>query len=126
MYLPRLKLSGSERYRMRCKVLHQGRASIDTPGRYDGFSFAQPTLAGQVDHLRVENRTLIVDVGKLAEEYRSGVERWIRNLETNPGGFEACKAEKHISSLIQVRQIPIPSPMRGTTHDLFNLVARSS
>ncbi len=125
-YLPDPKLLGSERYRMRCKVLHQGRASIDAPGRYDGFSFSQPTLAGQVDHLRVDGPTLIVDVGKLAEEYRAGVERWIRNLETNPGSLESCKTEEHISSLIQVRQFPIPSPAQGAPHDLFNLVARSS
>ena len=30
--LPNPKLSGEERYRGRCKVLHQGRATTDRPG----------------------------------------------------------------------------------------------
>src|SRR2546428_896437 len=33
-------ISGAERWEMRCKVLHVGRASISKSKRYDGFSFA--------------------------------------------------------------------------------------
>src|SRR2546428_8678746 len=47
-------LSGEERYWMRCKVLHEGRASTGNPGRYSGFAFTQPAPNGQVDHRRVE------------------------------------------------------------------------
>jgi hypothetical protein len=35
-------LSGDERYSMRCKVLHEGRASTGKPGRYSGFAFTRP------------------------------------------------------------------------------------
>src|SRR5258706_13882456 len=53
-YLPDPLLSGPERYRMRCEVLHHARASTDQPGRYIGFSFGQPTPSGQEDHRRVD------------------------------------------------------------------------
>src|SRR5688572_6289739 len=57
-YLREPLLSGEELYRMRCKVLHQGRAALDQPGaRYTGFSFAEPAITGEIDHLRVDGTT---------------------------------------------------------------------
>src|SRR5438128_1754411 len=73
-------LTGAERYRMRCKVLHQGRARTNQPGRYSGFAFGQPSETGEVDHNRVDGSILHLDVGKLADETKAGVERWIAEI----------------------------------------------
>jgi hypothetical protein len=102
-------LSGDERYRMRCRVLHQGRASTGQAGRYTGFSFAQPASTGQVDHKRVEGKTLVLDVGQLSQEVRSGVEQWIRRVEAKPTSREAININKNLPSLVRVRQFIIPT-----------------
>src|SRR5207253_11225355 len=91
-YLTNPNLTGSERWQMRCKVLHQGRASIPS-GRYDGFSFAQPAITGQVDHMRLDGKTLVLDVGKMAEEMNDTVRRWIQHLESNPSAAEAANTD---------------------------------
>lgn len=111
-YLVDPLLSGAERWQMRCKVLHQGRASINAPGRYDGFSFAQPASNGRVDHRRLEGSALVLDVGMVAGETRTGVEQWIRHLEANPVSVEAVNAHRNLPSLIRVRQFPLP-PVPG-------------
>ena len=71
--LPDEMLTGAERYEMRCKVLHEGRAHIGRPDRrYRGFAFTQPAANGQVDHRRVDGTKLVLDVGQLSEEYPDG------------------------------------------------------
>jgi hypothetical protein len=107
-YLPDPMLSGAERYRMRCTVLHQGRASTGQPGRYTGFSFAQPATTGQVDHRRVDGKTLVLDVGRLAQEVMIGVDRWIRHVEGRPTSREATNVERNLESLVRVRQFELP------------------
>jgi hypothetical protein len=102
-------LSGDERYSMRCKVLHEGRASTGKPGRYSGFAFTQPAPNGQVDHRRVEGTTLILDVGSLSTEYEAGVRRWIRAIEANVAGGDAINVEKNLSTIVRVRQKPMPA-----------------
>lgn len=118
-------LTGAERYVMRCKVLHQGRASIGHPGRYSGFSFAQPATDGQVDHRRVEGTTLVLDVGRLADEVREGVERWIQALESGPTGSLATNVEKNLGSLVRVRQFALP-PRPGVLISVPLVITRSS
>ena len=104
-------LSGAERYRMRCKVLHQGRASTDQPaGRYVGFSFGQPATTGAVDHRRAAGTTLNLDVGMLAQETKAGVVEWIQQLEASPSNPEALNTLRNLPSLVQVRQLSFPSP----------------
>jgi hypothetical protein len=105
-YLTNPMLTGSERWEMRCKVLHEGRASIPA-GRYDGFSFSQPAATGEVDHLRLDGKTLILDVGKLADEMKGAVETWIGRLEASSTA-EASNTAKNLPSLIQVRHFPLP------------------
>lgn len=108
-YLANPKLSGAERYRMRCKVLHQGRATTDlASSRYIGFSFGQPAANGQTDHLRDDAGCLNVDVTSLAEETKLAVVQWARNLEGNPGCTEAQHTERNLSSLVRVRQLAFP------------------
>jgi len=110
-YLTDPLLSGAERYRMRCKVLHQGRASTDQPaGRYIGFSFGQPANSGAVDHRRVDGTTLNLDVGMLAQETRDGVTQWIQQIEAKPNQPEALNTLRNLASLVQVRQLSFPSP----------------
>lgn len=111
LYLREPLLSPEERYRMRCKVLHQGRAALEQPGRYTGFSFAQPATTGEVDHLRVEGTTLVVDVGELSKEMRAAASRWSGQLEGAPQGVAAMNVEKHLAALVKVRQKAIPQPL---------------
>ena len=97
-------ISGAEWYRMRCKVLHQGRARTDASGRYSGFAFGQPAKTGHVDHKRVDSGILHVDVGCLAVEMKGAVESWIRWLDAHPSSREAIAVEKNVQSLIRVGQ----------------------
>jgi hypothetical protein len=108
-YLPDTLLSGAERYRMRCRVLHQGRAGLEQSGRYTGFSFSQPASTGQVDHRRVQGSTLILDVGELSKEVEAGAKRWIAAVESAPATVPAVNVEKHLPSLVQVRQFLLPA-----------------
>lgn len=103
-YLVDPMLFGVERYRMRCKVLHQGRASTGQPGRYTGFSFGQPAANGQVDHRRVRGSTLILNVGSLSNEVRAGGQAWIVRLEAFPSSAEALNTKANLPSLVRVRQ----------------------
>jgi hypothetical protein len=126
-YLMNPLLSGRERYWMRCKVLHQGRACIDRAGcRYEGFSFGQPAPTGEIDHLRVEGSTLILDVGCLTDDVRRGVEKWIQVLEASLASGESLNAERYLASLVQVRQFPVPRPAASVSLDPPVLIARSS
>ena len=106
-------LSGKERYAMRCKVLHEGRASIGGSLRYSGFAFTQPAANGQIDHRRVENTTLILDVGKLAGEYEAGVKGWIQAIEADLVSANAMNVERNLETIVQVRQKPMPSQVSG-------------
>jgi len=114
-HLSHQQLSGPERYRMRCKVPHQGRAATDQPGRYASFAFGQPSDTGVVDHMRVEAGTLHMDVGELAREAQGLVESWIRRLEANPQAAEAVNVEKNLPSLVRITQhnIPVAGPSSG-------------
>lgn len=106
-------LSGEERYAMRCKVLHEGRAGIGGSTRYSGFAFTQPAPNGQIDHRRVEGTTLILDVGELSVEYEKGVRAWIQALEANPGGTHARSVEQNLSTIVQVRAKLMPIRLPG-------------
>jgi hypothetical protein len=108
-YLPDASLSGSERWEMRCKVLHEGRASIRKSTRYTGYSFAQPADTGEVDHRRLDGFTFILDVGQLANEYRAGVLRWIASMEAKPSSRESCNVARNLPSIVEVRRFAIPA-----------------
>jgi len=109
-YVSHAMLSGGERWRMRCKVLHQGRATTDViNGRYVGFSFGQPSVDGHVDHMRVDGTALNLDVGHFYAETRAGVERWIQAVEATPGNTVALNVERHLGSLVRVRSLPFPT-----------------
>jgi hypothetical protein len=108
-YLPDSLLSGAERYLMRCKVLHQGRAALGALGRYTGFSFAQPASTGRLDHRRIQGSTLILDAGELSKEVEAGANKWIAAVEATPSTPAALNVEKHLPSLVQVRQFLAPA-----------------
>lgn len=112
-YLPDPLLSGADRYRMRCKVLHQGRAVLGQPGRYTGFSFAQPASTGQVDHRRVQGSTFILDVGELSKEVEAGAGRWIASIESALSSPAALNVHEHLASLVQVRPFLLPARIDG-------------
>ena len=113
-YLTHPNFLSAERYRMRCKVLHQGRAATDQAGRYTGFAFGQPSDTGHADHMRIEANVLHLDVGELSRETKSAIESWIRALEANATSPEATNVERNITSLVRVSktqvQVFTPAP----------------
>jgi len=101
-------LTGLERYEIRCKLLHQGRARSVKKGRYTGFAFGQPDASGKVDHLRVDGRTLHVDVGELYRETHKAVREWIKELESNPTSAKANYAANNLRFLVHVSNQSVP------------------
>src|SRR5947209_5408931 len=76
--------NGLERYKLRCRLLHQGRTQPDDsrlkPGevlRYDRFSFG-PTGSR---HMQVEGRLLHLDVVKLHADTVRGIGEWAAQME---------------------------------------------
>jgi hypothetical protein len=106
-HLPAAKLNGAERWRLRCKVLHQGRATTDQPGRYTDFTFGQPAATGEVDHYRVVGSTLHTDVGQLADEALDGLDQWIKTVVASPANAVAKNVAKNLPSLVKVTQTPV-------------------
>ncbi len=95
-------LTGDERWVLRCKVLHQGRAATDRPGRYTKYAFGRPATTGEVDHKRVDRATLHLDVGELGRETSESVTNWIAWLAANPSSPEAKNVQKNLPALVQV------------------------
>jgi hypothetical protein len=108
-YLPNPHLAPAERYRMRCKILHQGRAGLDEEGgRYRAFAFSRRSADGHVDHLRVEGDKLVLDVGELSNETEAGAKAWISDIESDLTGPRAALVERHFPSLVTVTAVLIP------------------
>jgi hypothetical protein len=102
------KLTGHERYVIRCIVLHQGRARAAKEVRYRGFAFGQPDACGRPDHLRIDGRTLHVDVAELSRETREAMRAWIVELESNPTSAKASYAAKNLRLLVHVSNQSVP------------------
>ena len=112
-YLTHPKLSAVERYDIRCAVLHERRAQITGPVRYDRYCFGQPTCAGQADHMRVEERTLHIDVDRLSQEVQNAAGRWIKEMEAESSGHRGEYVAANLSSLVRVepaRVLKGPAP----------------
>ena len=105
-------LTGLERYEIRCKVLHQGRVRSKR-GRYSGFAFGQPDASAKVDHLRVDGRTLHIDVAMLYDETRRAIRAWIIELESNPTSDKASYAAKNLPLLAHVSNQSVPLATSG-------------
>ena len=109
-YLTHPKLSAAERYDMRCLVLHEGRTETREPARYERYSFGQPTYAGQADHMRVEERTLHIDVDRLSQEVQNAAGRWIEEMEAESSGHRGEYVAANLSSLVRVEH---PRVLKG-------------
>jgi hypothetical protein len=118
-------LLGSERYQIRCKVLHQGRARTTKQPRYSNFAFGQPDASGRVDHLRVDGRTLHVDVGELYRETRRAIRQWILSLESRPISAPAMNAAKNLSLLVRVSKQQVPVLVRGGTPS-YSIISKTN
>jgi hypothetical protein len=101
-------LTGLERYEIRCKILHQGRARSANPGRYSNFSFGQPDASGRVDHLRIDGRTLHLDVVQMYNETRQAIRAWILELEGSGPSAKANSAANNLLSLVRVSNQSVP------------------
>lgn len=110
-------LTPAERWEMRNRVLHQGRARAIATGRYSGYAFGQPASSGAIDHKRYDGSLLHIDVGEFARETRSAVERWITHIESTPSSREALAVEQNLPSLVSVHTTPIV-----TIGGLFNFM----
>lgn len=95
-------LTGAERWQLRCKVLHQGRAATGKSGRYTAYAFGKPAQTGEIDHKRVQGTTLHLDVGELARETTTAVNTWITWIAANPTSSEAKNVNKNLPALVQV------------------------
>jgi hypothetical protein len=114
LYFSDPRLTGSEHYLMRCKVLHQGRAKTNRC-RYGAFAFGQPAQSGAVDHMRLDaHHTLHLDVGELATETTDAVEKWIKRLEAKPTSDEALNVTKNLESLVRVTPFVVSQPTGST------------
>lgn len=118
-YLINPLISSSERYQMRCKVLHQGAASIDDSSRYKGFAFSSPAANDQTYHEKVEGQTLVLDVGLLSKEARKAVEQWIFYINSNANSPESINVIKNIPSLIQTRTAKMPQAAEDSKDGLI-------
>ena len=120
-YFAQPALNGTERYKIRCKVLHQGRARPSRPGRYAMFAFGQPHSSGAVDHLRVDGSTLHIDVGELYKETYQAIEKWIGTLEGSLASAEANNVAKNLPLLVRVTTPTVPvSTSAGTSFVTIN------
>jgi hypothetical protein len=106
-YLRRPALAGVEVYRMRCKVLHQGRARGDGTGRYERFAFGKPA-GGVIDHLRVDGDALHVDVESLLSDLLAALDRWIGELESDPSGPAAGHVSTNLAKLVRITPHNVP------------------
>jgi hypothetical protein len=102
-------LTGAERWAMRCKVLHQGRASLDQKAkRYDGFSFTRWSPLVASEHLKVRGKTLTVEVDALSQEMWTGINGWAQAREKQPRTHASINVSKHLPSLVRVRAVQVP------------------
>ena len=109
-YLTHPMLSAAERYDIRCLVLHEGRTETKEPVRYERYSFGQPTYAGQTDHMRVDERTLHIDVDRLSQEVQNAAGRWIKEMEAESSGHRGKYVAANLSSLVRVEH---PRVLKG-------------
>ncbi len=103
-------LTSDERWEMRNKVLHQGRARTSKRGRYSGYAFGSPSATGRTDHKRLEHSTLHLDVGELANEMKAAVVAWIDWLEANKNSQEARNVRANLPSMIEVSRVVVRTP----------------
>lgn len=114
------RLSGDERYLMRCKLLHQGRAKANQKGRYGEFAFGQPDQqTGYTDHMRVCDNTLHVDVGELATETKDAVEKWIKERKTSPKAVESVNVVKNLPLLVSVNPFVVSNGLTIHTNAII-------
>jgi hypothetical protein len=102
-------LTSEERWHMRNRLLHQGRAK-STGGRYSGYSFSSPAATGRVDHRRVDGTVLHLDVGELAKEMKEAVQRWIESLDASPKSSKATNVRSNLASMVEVTRTLVSPP----------------
>ena len=106
-------LNGAERYEMRCKLLHQGRARTKATIRYSRFEFGQPASSGHCDHMRVDGKTLHVDVTNLYGETRIAIREWVKDMESGPNSQRATNVARHLTSLVTVANKQVTTGVSG-------------
>ena len=110
-----------EDYRdIRNLVLHQGRTRT-TAGRY--YKFTKPTEGGNRAHRVVYGSDVVVlDVSELAKEMVGSIRTWFADLQSQPAQGRKANVEKHLSSLVMVKDQELP----GITGITFNATHTST
>ena len=124
-YFKQDALTGLERCEIRCKVLYEGRARASRKGRYTRFAFGLPDTFCRVDHLRVDGRTLHIDVAELYRETRQAMREWIVELESNPTSAKANYAAKNLRFLVHVSNQSVPLATSGPIR-AFTLINKTN
>jgi|HubBroStandDraft_5_1064220.scaffolds.fasta_scaffold399949_1 hypothetical protein len=105
-------LSGKDRYAMRCRLLHQGRAASAKPPNYAGFSFEPPSTDGTNFHLTTDsNNRLRVDVRLFSDQIITAVKRWINYIDNYPTSAHAKNVGRYLPDLVKVTPVaPLSQP----------------
>jgi hypothetical protein len=117
-YLPTGSLSGLDRYKVRCALLHEG-STLPAAGRYTSVSFTDPRHIGAnpvhqvVDPSNPQNIT--VDVDQLALETVAGIQAWFTDLQRPAKTMELQNVGRHIGQLAAPKPKTLSQPSVSAT-----------
>ncbi len=103
-YLPSKFRSPEDRWDIRCKVLHQGRA-LPTRGAHRSYSFVLPGQPISIhDVVITGDQNIAVDIGELADEIKRGIHSWFADLQRSENSARARNVARHASSLARLKR----------------------
>lgn len=73
-------LSGSDCYKFRCSLLHQG-SSQHSKNKYSRVLFVEPSATTNVFHNNIMNDALNIDVRIFCQDIINGVNQWLQEVE---------------------------------------------
>ena len=103
------RFRASDRYAIRCALIHQGRTTVDDAGQYQSYSFVPPT--GRDVHLTVRelgpgHMNLTVDVGRWATETKRAMQAWFRDQQN---ASRLVNVKRNLPLLARQGEAAIPS-----------------
>ncbi len=108
-YLADTYMTAADWYALRCAILHQGRTTPDE-GRYKSVSLSAPSVGGTRLHkvvVQPENN-ITLDMGKMAEEVKESISRWLRDLQSQEHGSRLANLQKHLTTLAREKPKILP------------------
>jgi hypothetical protein len=109
--LPCAFLTGADRYKLRCAVLHQGSSLPDDKGPksdYASFSLVTPDNVPAEAHGQITSKpdglNLTLDVAQLADEMATGLRRWFADLQCPEHAARLANVVKHRDTLMRIQE----------------------